>query len=278
MFSLLIGMAVSTAVPAASQASGDVDRYIVSSERCAMWRDSLKEGASTPANQSAMQEACDPLPQRLSELRKLYADDPAIQRLSSYDGKTGRPTAPLPADVTALLNRLDQCSFLGGEVGGDGSDNDKSTMQKQDQLRCGDPLHADLQKLRQHYRQDVRISWRLSRYDGDDAPMPLLPEDLEAFEATSLACIKPGQHAANCANLPGTFAKLKIKYAKSSTLVEEFSAYCVWDEQHCYDPTSGHPVQVSYRSDEHTGKPLTDPATGKALIDVSPRDADEQRE
>jgi hypothetical protein len=276
MLTLLFSLAlVASPMSIPSKTSGDIDHFIVSAERCELWRARLKDGPSPPIEQAAMKEACDPLPGRLSELRTTYANDPAAQLLGPYDNTTGMPTRPLPTDVTALISRLDQCAFLGGELNGDGSDEDKANQRRQEKLDCGDDLHDDLQKLRQHYRQDIRISWRLSRYDSDDAPLSLVPEDVEAFEATSLACRKQPRHDAACTELPHIFTRLQTEYANNPPLEEGFSAYCVWDDRHCYDPASGLPVHAFYRTDSRGGRLLKDPATGKEVISISPRDGED---
>ncbi|MFC5740719.1 hypothetical protein [Dyella tabacisoli] len=266
LLSTLLLLAADSHVTAAS--ANDIDSFIKSSEACALWRDSIKDH-STPASAAVTGDTCNPLPRRLAELRAANAHDvAALQRLNTYDGKTGQSIAPLPKDVAAVIDRLQQCGFLGGEFGGDGSTEDRATTLKMDKLRCGDALTADLHNLRQRFRDDVRVSTRLAMYDNEGTPIALIPEDLSAFETQSGACAEQHGNSTVCTQLPAGLTKLLAKYHSQRTLYPE---HCVWDEEHCYDSTTGLPVQINERWDASKMHVLKDPASGKPLISITPR-------
>ncbi|WP_266156858.1 hypothetical protein [Dyella silvatica] len=266
---LLLSSLLAAANSAATNvpASGDIDRFVASSETCFHWRRDNKN-ASTAAIEAAIHDACAALPQRLTELRTAHAaDTAAVQRLSAYDARSGESLAPWPKDIVALGDRLEHCGFLGGEFGGDGSTEDAQTTGKMVKLRCGDPLTKDLSTLRRHYQNDARVSARLRMYDKDGTPIPLIPEDLNTYEAQSASCAEPHVKSPACTQLPARLSKLLAKYRNPNT---QYPEHCVWDELHCYDSTTGLPVQISERWDASMTHVLKD-ASGKPLINITPR-------
>lgn len=245
---------------AVTNSANDIDSFIKSSEICEIWSGQT-DGESSAAEIAATNDSCDPLPQHLAKLRKAHAGDAAgLQRLSVYDTKRGRvwdssgkEIAPLPKDVVALDDRLDQCNSLAGEFGGDNSDGDREVQRDMEKLNCGDGLAKDLHNLRQHYSRDVRITTRLSMYDDDANSVPLIPAELGAYDAQSGICAEQHGNSADCSQLPARLAKLIVKYRSQST---SYPKHCVWDDQHCYDSATGLPVDISQPSDPKTGKPL----------------------
>lgn len=67
-----------------------------------------------------------------------------------------------PSDpVEAILWRGVRCDFLGGEIGGDNSAQDRAIQARMDELRCGDELLGEARELRQTLAGDPRAVIRL---------------------------------------------------------------------------------------------------------------------
>ena len=67
-----------------------------------------------------------------------------------------------PSDpVEAVLWRGVRCDFLGGEIGGDNSAQDRAVQARMDELRCGDELLAEARELRQTLAGDPAAVTRL---------------------------------------------------------------------------------------------------------------------
>ena len=73
-----------------------------------------------------------------------------------------------PSDpVEAVMWRGVRCDFLGGEIGGDNSAQDRAVQARMEELRCGDELLAEARELRQTLAGDpsavVRLDALLAR-------------------------------------------------------------------------------------------------------------------
>ena len=73
-----------------------------------------------------------------------------------------------PSDpVEAVMWRGVRCDFLGGEIGGDNSAQDRAVQARMEELRCGDELLAEARELRRTLAGDpsavVRLDALLAR-------------------------------------------------------------------------------------------------------------------
>ncbi len=67
-----------------------------------------------------------------------------------------------PSDpVEAVIWRGVRCDFLGSEIGGDNSAQDRAVQARMEELRCGDELLAEARELRQTLAGDPRAVTRL---------------------------------------------------------------------------------------------------------------------
>ena len=67
-----------------------------------------------------------------------------------------------PSDpVEAVIWRGVRCDFLGSEIGGDNSAQDRAVQARMEELRCGDGLLAEARELRQTLAGDPRAVTRL---------------------------------------------------------------------------------------------------------------------
>ncbi len=67
-----------------------------------------------------------------------------------------------PSDpVEAVMWRGVRCDFLGGEIGGDQSAQDRAIQARMDELRCGDELLAEARELRRTLAGDPDAVTRL---------------------------------------------------------------------------------------------------------------------
>ena len=83
--------------------------------------------------------------------------DPWTAEQDRYIAVNVQPSDP----VEAVLWRGVRCDFLGGEIGGDNSAQDRSIQARMDELRCGDELLAEARELRQTLAGDPSAVARL---------------------------------------------------------------------------------------------------------------------
>lgn len=71
-------------------------------------------------------------------------DDAWTAEQDRYLGVNVQPSDP----VEAVMWRGVRCDFLGGEIGGDNSAQDRAVQARMEELRCGDELAAEARELR----------------------------------------------------------------------------------------------------------------------------------
>lgn len=103
--------------------------------------------------------ACDPAgqPVRPATFEAIIADPAWDAEVDRYLAINVQPSDPLEG----VIWRGVRCDFLAGEVGGDQSAQDRAITARMIELRCGEPLLAEVRSLRAVHGNDSLILARL---------------------------------------------------------------------------------------------------------------------